>query len=185
MKKIIPALLTILVAGLTGCSTMQPDQNEIIKTELAKRLDLYGHRNWIAVVDSAYPLQTAPGIDTVVVGGNQLDAVKEVLAELKKAKHVFPVALVDNELGFVAEKNSPGISDYREKLKEVLAGTQVETKPHEDIIHDLDSSSKLVKVLVIKTDCVMPYTSVFLRLECGYWNAQSEKELRAAIAGDK
>lgn len=27
----------------------------------------------------------------------------------------------------------------------------------------------------------LPYTSVFLQLECGYWNAASEKRLRALV----
>lgn len=182
MKKTIPALLLILVIGLTGCTTMQ--QSHTVKNEIAQRLAFYGHRNWIAVVDSAYPLQTAPGIDTVVAGGDQLTIVKDVLAELQQAKHVFPVALVDNELAYVAEKNAPGISAYRANLKNALAGVQVETRPHEEIIRDLDEASKLVKVLIIKTDCIMPYTSVFFRLECGYWNAQSEQELRDAISAN-
>ncbi|MCA9265721.1 MAG: hypothetical protein KDA60_17790, partial [Planctomycetales bacterium] len=39
------------------------------QTELNSALPLLGHRNWVAVVDSAYPLQTAPGVKMVYVGG--------------------------------------------------------------------------------------------------------------------
>jgi hypothetical protein len=36
-------------------------------------------------------------------------------------------------------------------------------------------------VLLIKTKMRIPYTSVFFELDCGYWNAQGEKRLRAAM----
>jgi hypothetical protein len=29
----------------------------------------------------------------------------------------------------------------------------------------------------------IPYTSVFLRLDCGYWTDEQEKKLRAKMAG--
>ncbi|MDR2982706.1 MAG: hypothetical protein LBV12_10725 [Puniceicoccales bacterium] len=153
-----------------------------VSDEISSRLDLYGHRNWIAIVDSAYPLQTAPGIDTVVVGGEQVDAVKKALEVLKNAKHVYPNVYVDNELAYVAEENAKGITAYRQELDQVIAGSVVKKLPHEDIIKKLDEASKLFSVLIIKTDCTMPYTSVFLELECGYWNPESEKALRDAVA---
>jgi hypothetical protein len=36
-------------------------------------------------------------------------------------------------------------------------------------------------VLLIKTSMRIPYTPVLFELECGYWNAQAEKRLRAAM----
>ena len=52
---------------------------------------------------------------------------------------------------------------------------------HEDIIRELDTSAKLFNVLVIKTDLAIPYTSVFFQLECGYWNANAEKNMRQQL----
>jgi len=49
------------------------------KAKLQNELPLLGHRNWIVVVDSAYPLQTAPGIETICADQNQLEVVKDVL----------------------------------------------------------------------------------------------------------
>ena len=49
---------------------------------------------------------------------------------------------------------------------------------HEDIIRELDASAELFDVLIIKTDLAIPYTSVFFQLECGYWNTESETQLR-------
>ncbi|GGZ87396.1 hypothetical protein GCM10007028_26980 [Algibacter mikhailovii] len=37
----------------------------------------------------------------------------------------------------------------------------------ENILGELDTSAKLVNVLMIKTDLAIPYTSVFFQLDCG------------------
>ncbi len=152
---------------------------------LRQKLPLLGHRNWIVVVDSAYPLQTAPGIETITADADQLTVVKEVLAALAKTKHVQPNIFTDAELKFVAEKNAAGISAYREALAKILADKNVQVLPHEKIIGKLDEAGATFKILIIKTPLTLPYTSVFFQLECGYWNAASEQELRDAIKAGK
>jgi len=151
------------------------------KETLQKELPLLGHRNWIVVVDAAYPLQTAPGIETICADADQATVVKKVLALLAKTKHVQPNLFTDAELKFVAEKNAPGIGAYRDALAKILADKNVHVLPHEQIIGKLDEAGKTFKVLVIKTPLTLPYTSVFFQLECGYWNAVSERELRDAM----
>ena len=152
--------------------------------ELAEKLPLMGHRNWVVVVDSAYPLQTAPGIKTLYAGEDHLKVLEEVLKQISKQKHVRPVILVDQELDYVAEKDAPGISALRKKLKTLLADTGAQTLAHEKIIDQLDAAGEVFKVIVIKTDLTLPYTSVFMRLECGYWSAEAEKNLRQAMSGN-
>ena len=48
--------------------------------------------------------------------------------------------------------------------------------PHEEIIAKLDRAGELFRVLIVKTNMRIPYTSVFFELDCGYWNAQAEKK---------
>jgi D-ribose pyranose/furanose isomerase RbsD len=151
------------------------------KEKLQKELPLLGHRNWIVVADAAYPLQTAPGIETIYVDVDQLEVVKGVIAELAKTKHVKPTIYTDAEMKFVAETNAPGITAYCDGLGKVLANQPVQVLPHEQIIAMLDEAGKAFKVLLIKTPLTKPYTSVFFQLECGYWNAESEKQLRDAM----
>jgi len=151
------------------------------KEKLQQELPLLGHRNWIVVADSAYPLQTAPGIETIYVKADQLEVVKGVLAELAKTRHVKPTIYTDAEMKFVAEKNAPGIGAYRDALEKLLAHQPVQVLPHEQIIAKLDEAGRTFKVLLIKTTLTKPYTSVFFQLECGYWNADSEAALRQAI----
>lgn len=151
------------------------------KDKLQKELPLLGHRNWIVVADSAYPLQTAPGIETIYVEADQLEIVKGVIAALAKTKHVKPMIYTDAEMKFVTEKNTPGIGAYRDGLEKILTNQPVQVLPHEQIITKLDEAGKTFKVLLIKTPLTKPYTSVFFQLECGYWNADSEAELRKAM----
>jgi hypothetical protein len=162
------------VAGQEVSSNMQKDW----PTRLAKVLPVMGHRNWIVVADSAYPAQTRQGIETLYVGGNQLEAVRLVLQSIDKAKHIRGTVYLDSELAHVAPDDAPGIAAYRKQLHAMLKGQQVRVKPHEQIIRDLDEAAKTFRVLVLKTDMALPYTTVFVQLGCGYWNADAEKRLR-------
>jgi hypothetical protein len=144
-------------------------------------LPLLGHRNWILIVDSAYPLQVSTGVETVETNANQLDVVKEVLRAVDNSIHVRPVVYMDAELPFVPENDAPGVEDYRRQIKEVLGQRAVHSVPHEEIIHRVDEEGKAFHILVLKTNLAIPYTSVFLQLDCKYWSDDAEARLRAAI----
>ncbi|MBV6457650.1 MAG: hypothetical protein HONBIEJF_00767 [Fimbriimonadaceae bacterium] len=179
------ACLLIAAAMSLSVTTAKPAVQARKKSSLdslvASRLPALGHRNWIVIADSAYPLQTSPGIETITVSDTQLDAVKAVLGQLKKAKHVRPSIFLDAELTYVPDKHSPGISDFRKKLDGVLKGQPVQRVLHEEIIAKLDEAGKAFKVLLIKTPHIQPYTSVFIQLECGYWSDTAEQEMRSAM----
>ena len=144
-----------------------------------------GHRNWIVIADSAYPFQSGPGIETIATGEDLGKVFKAVLATLGKSRHVRPVITLDAELPFVAERDAPGITNYREELKTLLKGQPIIARPHEEVIAQLDQSGKLFRVLILKTNLALPYTSVFIQLDCGYWSPEAEKRLRAAIDSAK
>jgi len=153
------------------------------RTRLNEELPLLGHRNWIAVVDSAYPLQTSAGVETIETNASQLDVVRTVLDQLNKAKHVRPVLFTDAELKVVPETDAAGVTAYREALSSLLGKTEVQSLPHGEIISKLDEAGKTFHVLVLKTNMTIPYTSVFISLECGYWSADAEKRLREKMTG--
>jgi hypothetical protein len=171
---------TILMVLLTivSSSAMAADN---WKQKLQQDIAIFGHRNWIVVADSAYPLQTSPGIETITVDADQLAVVKEVISQLSMAKHVKPIVYTDTELGYVPEKEATGITAYREALAGLLASQDRQKLLHEQIIQKLDEAGKTFKVLVIKTPLTIPYTSVFFQLDCGYWSPEDESRLRAAM----
>ena len=151
------------------------------KEVLKDRLPLYGHRNWVVVADSAYPAQSSGGVETIVAGGEQTEVLATTLALLSECKHVKPTIYTDQELNFVAESDARGVTSYREHLDRLLKERNVHVLPHEEIIAKLDQVGQMFRVLLIKTDMCIPYTSVFFELECGYWNAEAEKRLRVAM----
>jgi hypothetical protein len=148
---------------------------------LAKQLPLMGHRNWIAITDAAYPSQTQPGITTLTTKLRQLDTIKLVLTALKESDHVCPFAYRDTELDFLTEEQLPGIQAFRDKLLKFLHHAEGRALPHDEIIAKLNEIGKQFNILVIKTNGLLPYTSVFLQLECAYWDTNREEKLRQNI----
>ena len=177
---LIFSLLLASAAGLPAQTSAPaaPGWREIVN----ESLPLLGHRNWIAVVDSAYPLQTSAGIETINTNDDQLDVVRAVLDQLTKAKHVRPEIFTDAELKVVPESDAAGITAYREALTSLLGNTEAQSLPHEEIISKLDEAGKTFHILVLKTKLTIPYTSVFIRLECAYWKPDAEKRLREKMA---
>jgi hypothetical protein len=148
---------------------------------LSQMLPLLGHRNWILIVDSAYPLQTSPGIQTVVTRASDLDVVKDVLNAIDHSIHLRPLVYMDAELPFVPERDAPGVTEYRRKIKAILGDRQINFLPHDQLIDKIDEVGKTFDILILKTNLTIPYTSVFLQLDCKYWSADAEARLRSAI----
>jgi hypothetical protein len=151
------------------------------KDLLRDRIPEYGHRNWIVIADSAYPTQTSPGIETIVANADHFQVLQTVFDALSKSKHVRPIVYTDRELQFVEESDAPGISVVREQLSDFLSNTPPTALPHEQIISKLDQVSQSFRVLIIKTNMTLPYTSVFLQLDCAYWSSEAEHKLRSVM----
>lgn len=151
------------------------------KQKLANELPLMGHRNWIVIVDSAYPLQSPAGVETIETGADQLAVLDFVLNAIQQSRHVRPLVHTDAELPFVPENEAPGVDLYREQLKSRLSGISVDSSLHQDLIDRLNEVGKTFHVIILKTTMTIPYTSVFLQLDCKYWSAESEARLRAMM----
>jgi len=167
----------IAVALSSVMSQAQSDWRHIVDAQLP----LMGHRNWIVVVDSAYPLQSAPGVETVETATDLLRVLDYVLGTIRNSSHVRPLVHTDAELLFVPESEAPGISQYREQLKARLSGIPADSVLHQQLINRLSGLGKDFHVLILKTDMKLPYTSVFVQLDCKYWTAQQEALLRARM----
>ena len=154
-----------------------PDWEQVIE----ERLPLFGHRNWVVVADAAYPAQSRPGIETIASGESQPAVVEKVLACIRGCRHIRPIVHVDRELEFVNEKDAQGADSYRQWLKTAMHGLTVNSAPHDEIIAKLDRAAQMFSILIIKSTMTIPYTTVFIELDCGYWDAESEARLRSAI----
>ncbi|QNI38057.1 RbsD/FucU domain-containing protein [Edaphobacter albus] len=177
---VLATLLLIATASFTPACSAQAASTSW-QSKLKQQLPLLGHRNWILIVDSAYPLQVSPGIETIETGTDQLAVTSAVLNAIDHSIHVAPDVYLDAELPFVPSQNFAKINSYREDLKKTLHGRSIQSLPHEQILGMISEAGKTYKVLVLKTNMAMPYTSVFLRLDCKYWGDKDEQTLRQAM----
>ena len=152
------------------------------RVALEKQLPLLGHRNWIVVADAAYPWQSGAGIETLDTASDHLEVLHAVLGAVAAARHVRAVVHLDAELPFVDEAHAPGIGALRDALAQALEGRDARAVPHEEILRRLDEAGRAFRILLLKTTLALPYTSVFLELDCGYWSAEAEAGLRQRIA---
>jgi len=177
MRKLVLAFIVAVILAEPAQTTAQPDW----KTRVAQTMPLMGHRNWILIVDSAYPLQSSPGVETIETNASQLDVLRSVLGTINGSIHVRPLIFMDKELPFVPDDDAPGASAYREQVQKILADYTIESMLHERVINQIDETSKEFHVLVLKTTMTIPYSSIFIRLDCKYWSADAEKRMRARM----
>jgi hypothetical protein len=184
MKSTLRSLLVIAASALAAgglTSSLLAQQQEPWQSKVAELLPLLGHRNWILIVDSSYPLQTSPGIETVETNAGQLDVVRQVLGKIDHSIHVRPNVYMDAELPFVKEQDAPGVTAYRRNIKALLGKRPVHSLPHSQLISKVEETSKSFHILVLKTNMAIPYSSVFLQLDCKYWPEAAERRLRQAM----
>lgn len=148
------------------------------ESRLAHLIPIFGHRNWIVIADAAYPAQSNPGIETLFTGCDHADVLAKVLGAIAASRHVRAKVYLDAELQLVSDADAPGVSALRSEISRQMAGQHTRSLAHEEIIARLDEAGKLFRVLILKSTLTIPYTSVFLELDCGYWKEEAEKRLR-------
>ena len=178
-------LLLIAVMAILSCK--QPLTDAAKQTDAAGKdwkkqfnqiLPLLGHRNWIIVADKAFPQQNAAGMEIINTNENLLTVLKYVLQQVNASAHVKPIIYQDKELSFITEAQAKGVKQFINESQQVFSGKPAQTILHDSVFTKLDEASKLFKVVVLKTNETIPYTSVFLQLDCAYWSAEKEKQLR-------
>ena len=148
------------------------------KSEFDNLLPLLGHRNWILVVDKAFPMQTSSGLTIINTGEKLVPVLKYVLDQMDMSTHVQPVVYHDTEMNYLPERLVPGKTEYLTALNQILGNVIPVPILHDTVFVKIDAASKLFSVVVLKTEETIPYSSVFLELGCKYWNGDQEKELR-------
>jgi hypothetical protein len=183
LMRSVVAALTILFAAV-AVSAAPSNTPSSWKAKVAASMPLLGHRNWILIVDSAYPLQSSPGVETIETNAGQIEVVQDVLKMINSSIHVRPDIYMDAELPFVPDQDAPGASGYRKQIAALLSSYPIESELHDKIIAEIGSTGSQFHVLVLKTNMTIPYSSVFIRLDCKYWSADAEKRLRVKMSAE-
>ena len=181
-KSLIYIQLLVLAITISSCNQNSKDTKSW-QTEFQQKLPLLGHRNWVLVVDKAFPLQNAQGM-TVINTGEQLpNVLQEVMNSISTSKHVKPIVYTDLEFYFITEDLSHGVDSLKKCIHNSLKGSEINTILHNEVFAKLDSTSKLFNVIVLKTESTIPYSSVFIQLDCAYWDSNREQKLRNKMVG--
>ena len=107
-----------------------------------------------------------------------LDVLEYTLGRINENNHIRPVIYTDKELDFINQELVPEIEDYKSSLNEIIGQSNVQVLLHDSVFVKIDKASKLFKTLVIKTNQVIPYSSIFIELDCDYWSSEKETQLR-------
>ncbi len=184
MKKFSPFFILFALL-FSSCDFFVPGNTTPPKKtwteQLGDELPLLGHRNWILVVDKAFPAQTATGIKVINTGESLQDVLQITLQKIDRSMHVRPILYTDKELEFLTTQLVPLVDKYKKDLQKTLRGIEPQTLLHDSVFVKIDQASKLFKVIVLKTEETIPYSSVFIQLDCKYWSSENEKALRALM----
>ncbi len=177
-------LVSVWVLMLGGCGLSTPSSPPPPwAEEVTREVGALGIQNWIIIAESSFPVASRRGVRTVVVDADVPELVDFVINELEKSETVNPSFNLARELPFVKNDNAPGIDEFRRQLKEALHGHQVREMDHRSLTLLAHSESAKYAVLVLKTRTALPYSNVFIELDSGYWDRESEDALRREIAG--
>ena len=95
---------------------LEADWKDILQNDL----HLLGHRNWILVVDKAFPEQSSAGMKYMYVEQDLLPTLEYVLQALDGSSHVKPIIYQDKELSFITEEQVQGIEQFRSNAAKLL-----------------------------------------------------------------
>ncbi len=152
------------------------------KTVIRSHLPLYGHRNWIVVADSAFSVYAEPGIKTIVANEDLALVLQYVAGNISASQHVRATVFLDKEFEIVEERDYPGVSALRRRIATTFAADQVSSTLHSEAMRTISEAGAIFRVLLIKTIGTIPYSSVYIRLDCGYMNDEVERKIRNVIA---
>jgi L-fucose mutarotase/ribose pyranase (RbsD/FucU family) len=177
------ALAGLFLLMLTGISTGQPERDW--RTIVIERLPEYGHRNWIVIADAAFPALNRAGIEVVVTEADHLRVLRFVIEEISELKHVRPIIHLEAELPHIAERDVRGVTRYRRELNNTLRDFKSQSAPHVELVDLIEKAAANYKILVLKTNLLMPYSSVYLELNRADWSPEAEQRLRELLNADK
>ncbi|MGC6426066.1 MAG: hypothetical protein ACON5H_03600 [Akkermansiaceae bacterium] len=173
------APLTAACFGLTGCgASPEPPLPPVWGMALSGELRPIGIGNWVIISESSFPSHSGRGVRTVHIDAEIPKVLDFVVDYFDHSQNVTPTFNTARELPFVENDRAPGIDEYRKLLKKALHGHAVREMDHDSLALLAQRNSGKFAVLVIKTNTALPYSSVFIELDTGYWDRDSEDALR-------
>jgi len=148
------------------------------KAAVERQTGQLGYRNWIVVAEASFPAHSRHGVRQVNSYQPIPVVVDEVLQILEKTEHVRPRVYLPREMRLVENDFAPGIEEFRRELEASLHGHETTEIDQDSLLTMVQDVRKSFDVLVVRTTTALPYTTVFMELQPGYWDGESEARLR-------
>lgn len=173
--------MTLLSSGCIDMGVRQQPWQLAVNNQAAQ----LGYRNWIVIAEASFPAHSRPGVRQVNAAVEVPEALDYVLNVLEQTENVRPQLYLTREVRSVENDFAPGIDELRKKLKTALHGHETSELDQQSLLTLLEDANRSFDVLVIRTQTALPYSSVFLELKPGYWDAESETRLRDRIEHER
>ena len=166
-----------------GCADMQ--QGSDWQAAVQRQVGQLGYRNWIVVAEASFPAHNRPGLRQINAPVGIPQALDFVLNTLEQTETVRPLVYVPRELRAVENDFAPGIDEFRKSLQAAMHGHETTELDQQSLLTLLEDANRSFDVLVIRTPTALPYSSVFLELQPGYWDVDSETRLRERVERER
>lgn len=148
--------------------------------QIAGALPIFGSGNWVVIASTDFPLFSVNGVETIRVPDSLAAAVNSMEGIFQMSNRMRPTFHLASELDFAAKQNDDSKA-YLDEIVKILPTNGVVKMPAADILQTLIDTAATKRILVLKTDSMIPYGSVAIELAPGFWNAEQEQALRDAM----
>lgn len=159
-------------------NTHTPQKDELWIRALRSEIEGLGALNWIVITDSSFPAFGNSVSHTILSPSDLPTTLHEVIQTMESTGHVKPRVYMTRESQELEENFAPGITRHRQHLVQALHGHEAYALPENSLRMLTLEAGQKYRILVIKSQTTLPYTSVFLELESGYWDSEAETTLR-------
>lgn len=166
-----------------GCGGVQ--DGRMWQAAVNRQSGQLGYRNWIVIAEASFPAHNRPGLRQVTAPVGVPEALDYVLNTLEQTQNVRPQIYLTRELRSVENDFAPGIDELRKRVKEALHGHEATELDQQSLLTLMEDANRSFDVLVIRTSTALPYSSVFIELQPGYWDVDSETRLRDRIERER
>jgi D-ribose pyranose/furanose isomerase RbsD len=177
-------LLVPLVALLgQGCASLP--SSVAWQATLQRHVSQLGFRNWIVIAEASFPAYSRSGVHQITAQSEIPEVMAHVLQTIDQTQHVKPNIYLTRELRSMNNDSAPGIDELKKKNDQILAGFDVTSLDQESLMSLIADANRSFDVLIIRTTSPLPYSSVFIELQPGYWDSESEQQLRSRIERER
>jgi L-fucose mutarotase/ribose pyranase (RbsD/FucU family) len=178
--------LTVFSCALAGlffasCAGPAAPVEPAWKEPLRQNIHTLGYRNWVVIADASFPAHSRRGVRVTFIDAEIPEVADAVLQILEETETLQPRVYVPREMRQIENQYAPGIEEFRPKLETALHGRIATELEQSSLMTLLEDATRTFDVLVIKTRTALPYTSVFLELQHGYWDGEAEMILRGKL----